>query len=96
MADDSVPMTSFTPQYTLTPRMQRQLVAIDRCVGFLEAVDIDRLRRVARYHRATRVALAEWKKGKQPTFFRLKKVSTPNSGRRASWIEITDVDELFA
>ena len=58
--------------------------------------DIDRLRRVARYHRATRVVLAEWKKGKQPTFFRLKKVSTPNSGRRASWIEITDVDELFA
>lgn len=41
MADDSAPMTSFTPQYTLTPRMQRQLVAIDRCVGFLEAVDID-------------------------------------------------------
>ena len=34
-------MTSFTPQYTLTPRMQRQLVAIDRCRGFLEAVDID-------------------------------------------------------
>ena len=34
-------MISFAPQYTLTPRMQRQLVAIDRCVGFLEAVDID-------------------------------------------------------
>ncbi len=34
-------MTPFTPHYQLTPLMQRQLIAIDRCVGFLEAVDID-------------------------------------------------------
>lgn len=33
-------MTDFAPSFTLTPRMQRQLVAIDRCVGFLEAVDL--------------------------------------------------------
>lgn len=34
-------MLGFSPTYTLTPRIQRQLVAIDRCVGFLEAVDLD-------------------------------------------------------
>lgn len=34
-------MTAFAPSFTITPRMQRQLVAIDRCVGFLEAVELD-------------------------------------------------------
>jgi Fic family protein len=34
-------MSGFSPSFTLTPRMQRQLVAIDRCVGFLEAVELD-------------------------------------------------------
>ena len=58
--------------------------------------DIDRLRRVARYHRATRVVLAEWKKGKQPTFFGLKKGSPRDNSRRSRWEEIADVNELFA
>ena len=34
-------MPAFSPSWTLTPLLQRQLVAIDRCVGFLEAVDMD-------------------------------------------------------
>jgi Fic family protein len=34
-------MPAFTPTYTLTPLLQRQIVAIDRCVGFLEAVELD-------------------------------------------------------
>ena len=34
-------MPPFAPVFTLTPLLQRQLVAIDRCVGFLEAVDLD-------------------------------------------------------
>lgn len=33
-------MSTFQPVYTLTPLIQRQLVAIDRVVGFLEAVDL--------------------------------------------------------
>ena len=34
-------MSAFSPTWTLTPLLQRQLVAIDRCVGFLEAVDLN-------------------------------------------------------
>ena len=30
--------SSFTPHFTLTPLIQRQLLAIDACRGFLEAV----------------------------------------------------------
>ena len=33
-------MSTFRPTYTLTPHIQRQLVAIERVVGFLEAVDL--------------------------------------------------------
>lgn len=33
-------MVEFAPSFTLTPLLQRQLVAIDRTVGFLEAVDL--------------------------------------------------------
>lgn len=33
--------------------------------------DIERLLRVAAYHRASAVVLAEWKKGKSPVFYRL-------------------------
>jgi len=36
-----VTMPAFSPTWTLTPLIQRQLVAIDRCVGLLEAVDLD-------------------------------------------------------
>lgn len=50
-------MITFSPTFFITPRMQRQLVAIDRCVGFLEAVDLDadwrhNLRDSARLHDA--------------------------------------------
>ena len=54
--------------------------------------DIDRLRRVARYHRATRVVLAEWKKGKQHSFFALKETPNRDDGRRSSWTEIGSVN----
>jgi hypothetical protein len=58
--------------------------------------DIARLRSVARHHRAKSVVLAEWKKGKQPTLFTLKRASNRDSGRRSSWAEATSVDELLA
>ena len=58
--------------------------------------DIDRLRRVARHHRAKYVVLAEWKKGKQPTLFTLKRAPNRDEGRRSSWTETTSVNELLA
>ena len=58
--------------------------------------DIDRLRRVARHQSAKCVVLAEWKKGKQPTLFRLKRVSNRDGGLRSSWAEVTNVDKLLA
>ena len=57
---------------------------------------IDRLRRVARHQSAKCVVLAEWKKGKQPTLFRLKRVSIRDGGLRSSWAEVTNVDKLLA
>ncbi len=58
--------------------------------------DIARLRRVARHHRAKGVVLAEWKKGKQPTFFTLKRVSGGDDTRRSVWTEISSLNEFFA
>ena len=58
--------------------------------------DIDRLRRVARHHRVKCVVLAEWKKGKQPSFFALKETPNRDDGRRSSWTEIGSVNELLA
>ena len=57
--------------------------------------DIDRLRAVATHHRAKTVVLAEWKKGKQPTFYTLKKSFKRDSGHRNAWKEVTNVNELF-
>ena len=58
--------------------------------------DINRLRAVARHHRAKSVVLAEWKKGKQPTFYMLKKSFNRDSGNRNAWALVTNVNELFA
>ena len=57
--------------------------------------DIDRLRAVARHHRAKSVVLAEWRKGKQPTFYTLKRSFDRDGGHRNAWTEVTNVDELF-
>jgi hypothetical protein len=57
--------------------------------------DIDRLRKVARHHRARNVVLAEWKKGSQPVFYMLKKSFDRDGGHRNAWSEVANVNELF-
>ena len=49
--------------------------------------DIERLRRVARHHRAKCVLLAEWKKGSQPCFYRLTNRSKPRVDLTREWGE---------
>lgn len=53
--------------------------------------DIKRLRAVARRYHAEQVLLATWKKGKQPTFFKLA------ARRNAStmWAEVEDLRTIF-
>jgi hypothetical protein len=52
--------------------------------------DLTRLRAVGRRYRA-RVVLAAWKKGSEPTFYRLKTVS---SERSKAWVEV-EAAEVF-
>jgi len=55
--------------------------------------DANRLRAVARYHRAQCVLLASWKEGKSAQFFYLQ---AEGSSPRAEWFDISDlVDEVF-
>lgn len=46
--------------------------------------DLKRLRAVQRYYRAKAVVLASWKKGAEPTFYLLKRLS---EDRHVTWIE---------
>lgn len=56
------------------------------------AADGERLRIVARRHRAHKVLLAAWKKGKAPKFFTLR--SKAVSGKK-DWIEVDDLRTIF-
>lgn len=55
------------------------------------AEDGARLRGVARRHRAQKVLLASWKRGKAARFFRLR----PASARTEQWAEIHDLETIF-
>ena len=57
--------------------------------------DIHRLREVAKHHRAKRIVLATWKKGKQPTFYQLRKILRKDFGSKDAWIE-SRPGELFS
>ena len=56
--------------------------------------DIDRLRRVARHHRAKAVVLAVWHKGAQPTLYGLKSRVRHTEGPRSAWDAVTP-EEVF-
>jgi hypothetical protein len=51
-----------------------------------------RLRAVARRHRAEKVLLATWTKGREARFFRLLPSRSVTLG---DWIEVTDLDAIF-
>ena len=57
--------------------------------------DIQRLRAVAKHHRAKCVVLAEWKKGQQPTLYRLKNRIKLESSAKDVWMMIDDVNDVF-
>src|SRR5262249_10776117 len=54
--------------------------------------DADRLRAVARYHRAQRVLLASWKKGTPVQFFSLRTNRSPSP---ADWVKVSDLKQVF-
>jgi len=54
--------------------------------------DADRLRAVARYHRAQCVLLASWKKGTPVQFFSLR---TKRSPSHADWVKVSDLKQVF-
>jgi hypothetical protein len=54
--------------------------------------DADRLREVARYHRAQCVLLASWKKGASARFFSLR---AKGSLRHADWVAVPDLVQVF-
>jgi hypothetical protein len=56
------------------------------------AEDGHRLRAVARQHRAKRVLLAAWTKGKAARFFRLRQRQAKAFG---DWIEVEDLNSIF-
>lgn len=57
--------------------------------------DIARLRKVGRYYRAKNVVLAEWKKGKQPTFYRMKRTLPEGLHQKEAWVELSSISEVF-
>lgn len=56
--------------------------------------DILRLRRVGRHYKAKYVILAEWKKGTETTFYRMKRTLPKNSYYKDAWVEVA-VSEVF-
>lgn len=54
--------------------------------------DGNRLRAVARHHRAKRVLLAAWTKGKAARFFRLRQRRANTLG---DWIEVEGLNSIF-
>jgi hypothetical protein len=54
--------------------------------------DAQRLRIVARYHRAGRVLLATWKKGSEARFYSLRQKAISGEG---DWVEVSDLKQIF-
>ena len=55
-----------------------------------------RLRKVARHYRAKHVVLAAWKKGKQPTFYRMKRTLAKDAHQNDAWVELTAISKVFS
>jgi len=62
--------------------------------AFPSTDEIQRLRRVGRTYRAKAILLAQWKRGSQARFFRLRKSRTFAS-RADYWAEITSLADVF-
>lgn len=56
--------------------------------------DIERLRQVAKRHSARSVVLAEWKKGTQPSFYRLSNRTKSLTHPRQAWAKLPAI-EIF-
>jgi hypothetical protein len=54
--------------------------------------DADRMRAVARYHRAQCALLASWKKGTSARFFSLR---AEGSSRHPDWVQVSDLKQVF-
>jgi len=54
--------------------------------------DGERLRRVARLHRAKDILLASWKKGKAAQFYTLRRKAVEG---KSDWIEVADLNDIF-
>ncbi len=57
--------------------------------------DILRLRQVGRHYRAKNIVLAVWKKGKAPTFYRMKQTVAEGCHVRDAWLELKSITEVF-
>jgi hypothetical protein len=57
--------------------------------------DIRRLEKVGRIYHAKAVILAEWKRGRQPVLYRLKKAARKQSDTKAAWAKMDRPLELF-
>ncbi len=55
--------------------------------------DAERLRAVARHHRAERVLWASWKKGTQAEFYSLRRTKPPPG--QTVWAKISDLQQVF-
>ena len=51
--------------------------------------DVERLRKVARHHKAKSVVLAELKPGRQPTFFRLNRSRPMDRDAKSAWTPVS-------
>lgn len=57
--------------------------------------DIERLQKVGRYYRARDIVLAEWRRGRQPTLYRLRKRLPKPFARKAAWITVDCAADVF-
>jgi len=57
--------------------------------------DARRLAIVRRYYHARAVVLADWKRGKQPTLYRLKRAVPPDGDRKSAWSLVDAPADVF-
>lgn len=57
--------------------------------------ELRRLQRVGRAYRARGVLLAQWSRGRQVRFFRLKRTIADKIGPREAWLELESIADVF-
>jgi hypothetical protein len=63
--------------------------------NFPDFEEIERLRRVGRRYKANAVLLAQWRRGRQVDFFRLKRSSVVEGNARSFWVQVESPELLF-